>query len=109
MLPGLQSGVTTLPRVSETSKRSLLGGALVQIARAGERRLPCYPEFETQVPRSKLGQENQAATPYLVYATVIWTGSANSLQAWDRSLPHQMPDGWQHPTTRHDNPDALGR
>jgi hypothetical protein len=109
MLPGLQSGVTTLPRVSETSKRSLPGGALVQIARAGEHPLPCYAEFETQARRSKLRQKNQAATPYLVYATVIWTGSANSLQAWGRSLPHQRPDGWQHPTTRHDKRDALGR
>src|SRR3954449_114007 len=51
-------------------------------------------------------RDNQAATPYFEYATLIWTRSANS-HAGRRSMAAQRPDRWQHPTTRHGIPDVF--
>ena len=51
-------------------------------------------------------RDNQAATSYFEYATLIWTRSANS-HAGRRSMAAQRPDRWQHPTTRHGIPDVF--
>ena len=52
-------------------------------------------------------RENQAATPCFEHATLIWTRSANSHTGPRLDGRIKRPDRWQHPTTRHGNPDVF--
>src|SRR3954471_13412414 len=51
-------------------------------------------------------RDNQAATPYFEYPTLIGPAPRTPMQAgglW----PRKRPDRWQHPTTRHGIPDVF--
>jgi 3-carboxy-cis,cis-muconate cycloisomerase len=56
---------------------------------------------------ARRGWDNQAVPACFKHAHVIWTRSANSLQAGSTPSLHQRPDRWQHPTTRNNDPEVF--